>query len=152
MPPLRRNRKPPAALALLGLCVALAACVPTGTGPVSEPARPPDPGYDAQTHLRAQYTDSPECRPRISAPEFVATLMAEPATCPASWSNPEPTPCTQIERPDGSREPVPAGIVGLQAAGSPPRLIRLARLAYDGPDHCLPTDYTPPGLIYLGQG
>jgi len=146
----RRNKRSSVALAAAGLCIVLASC--TLSGPDAEPPRPPDPGYDAHRHLRTQYATAPECQPRILDPGFVATLMAEPASCPTSWYDPAPFPCTQIQLPDGSREPVPNGIVGLQAAGTPPRLIRLGRLAYDGPDHCLPTDYTPPGLIYLGQG
>lgn len=148
----RRNKQPAAPFAAVGLCVALASCTPTTSGPATETLRPPDPGYDAHRHLQAQFRDAPECQPRIEDPGFVATLMAEAASCPATWYDPTPTPCTQIELPGGGREPVAHGIVGLQAAGTPPRLIRLGRLSYDGPDHCLPTDYTPPGLIYLGQG
>lgn len=84
MAPQRLNKRPAAALAAVGLGVARTACTATEPGPGPETARPPDPGYDASSHLQAQYADAPECLPRIAQPGFVATLMAEPGTCPAT--------------------------------------------------------------------
>ena len=135
-------------LAGLALFGALISCTVAGTD--TAPVRPADPGYDASRHLAAQYSDLSDCQPLIQDDVITATLLVEPATCPTSWDNPAPSPCLQIELTDGTRQPVPNGIIGLTAAGSPPRALRLGQLDYPDLPHCLPTDVTPPGLIYLG--
>jgi len=144
----RPNSRAVAALAVAGLCGAVVSCTVASTA--TAPARPSDPVYDGHRNLAAQYSTAPECQPQIESDLFTATLLAEPALCPTSWENPEPSPCTQIEMADGTRQPVTHGIIGLIAAGNPPRMIRLGRLTYPDLRHCLPTDVTPPGLIYMG--
>lgn len=125
----------------------LAACVPQTTTPET---RAPDLTYDAQTYIRQSYSDRMECAPTISSAVETVTILAETASCPATWYDDTPTPCLQIEHENGLRTSLPNGLVGLRAVGTGLGRVRVATLIYPDLPDCVPTDTQLPYLIYVG--